>query len=107
LRQEAKRLVDQTHEAAAEERMRAQRRVKEIGEQADALLTQATQDAGRIVADAEKRADKIGGDAYTALRDKQLFEQDAAAMRNIIESYVDRYITPTHSILDNLSIEFG
>ena len=107
LRQEAKRLVDQTHEAAAEERMRAQQRVKEIGEQTDALLTQATRDAGRIVADAEKRAEQIGGDAYTALRDKQLLEQAAAAMRNIIEGYGDRYIIPTHSVLDDLAIEFG
>ena len=107
LRQEAKRLVDQTHEAAAEERMRAQQRVKEIGEQTDALLTQATRDAGRIVADAEKRAEQIGGDAYTALRDKQLLEQAAAAMRNVIEGYGDRYIIPTHSVLDDLAIEFG
>ncbi len=107
LRQEAKRLLDQTHEAAAEERMRAQQRVKEIGEQADALLTQATRDAGRIVADAEKRAEQIGGDAYTALRDKQLLEQAAAAMRNVIEGYGDRYIIPTHSMLDDLAIEFG
>jgi hypothetical protein len=107
LRQEAKRLVDQTHEAAAQERMRAQQRVKEIGEQADALLTQATRDAGQIVADAEKRAEQIGGDAYTALRDKQLLEQAAAAMRNVIEGYGDRYIIPTHSVLDDLAIEFG
>ena len=107
LRQEAKRLVDQTHEAVAEERVRAQQRVKEIGEQADALLTQATRDAGRIVAEAEKRAEQIGGDAYTALRDKQLLEQAAAAMRNVIEGYEDRYIIPTHSVLDDLAIEFG
>src|SRR2546421_3961949 len=107
LRQEAKRLVDQTHEAAADERVLAQERVKEIGEQADALLTQATRDAGRIVADAEKKAEQIGGDAYTALRDKQLLEQAAAAMRNVIEGYGDRYIIPTHSVLDDLAIEFG
>jgi len=107
LQQEAKGLLDQTHEAAAEERMRAQQRVKEIGEQADALLTQATRDAGRIVAGAEKRAEQIGGDAYTALRDKQLLEQAAAAMRNVIEGYGDRYIIPTHSVLDDLAIEFG
>jgi hypothetical protein len=107
LRQEAKRLVDQTHEAAAEERLRAQQRVKEIGEQADALLTQATRDAGRIIAKAEKKAEQIGGDAYTALRDKQLLEQAAAAMRNVIEGYGDRYIIPTHTLLDDLAIEFG
>src|SRR5437868_1312032 len=107
LRQEAKSLLDQTHEAAAEERVLAQQRVKEIGEQANALLTQATQDAGRIVADAEKKAEQIGGDAYTALRDKQLLEQAAAAMRNVIEGYGDRYIVPTHTLLDDLAIEFG
>jgi hypothetical protein len=107
LRQEAKKLLDRTHGAAAEERGRAQERVREIGEQADALLTQATRDAGRIVADAEKRAEQIGGDAYTALRDKQLLEQAAAAMRNVIEGYGDRYIIPTHSVLDDLAIEFG
>src|SRR5437763_15896031 len=56
LREEAKRLVDQTHDAAAEQRVRAQQRVKEIAAQADALLTQATRDAGRLVAEAEKRA---------------------------------------------------
>src|SRR5947208_9386186 len=107
LRQEAKRLVDQAHDAAAEERVRAQQRIKEIGEQADALLTQATRDAGRIVAEAEKRAEQIGGDAYTALQDKQLLEQADAAMRNVIEGYGDRYIIPTHSVLDDLAIEFG
>jgi hypothetical protein len=107
LREEAKKLLDQTHEAAAEERVQAKQRVKEIGVQADALLTQATRDAGRIVAEAEKRAQEIGGDAYSALRDKQLLEQAAAAMRNVIEGYGDRYIIPTHSVLDDLAIEFG
>jgi hypothetical protein len=107
LRQDAKRLLDQTHESASADRLRAQQRVKEIGEQADVLLSQATRDAGRIVADAEKRAEQIGGDAYTALRDKQLLEQAVAAMRNVIEGYGDRYIIPTHSVLDDLAIEFG
>jgi hypothetical protein len=107
LRQEAKGLLDQTREAAAEERVRAQQRVREIGDQADALLSQATRDAGRIVAEAEKRAQEIGGDAYTALRDKQLLEQAAAAMRNIIDGYGDRYVVPTHSVLDDLAVEFG
>src|SRR5205823_187727 len=102
LRQEAKRLVDQTHDAAAEERVRAQQHVKEIGEQADALLAQATRDAGRIVAKAEKRAEQIGGDAYTALRDKQLLEQAAAAMRNVIEGYGARYIIQIHRLLDHI-----
>jgi hypothetical protein len=107
LREEAKKLLDQTHESAAGERIQAKQRVKEMADQADALLSQATRDAGRILAEAEKRAQEIGGDAYNALRDKQLLEQAAAAMRNIIEGYGDRYIIPTHSVLDDLAIEFG
>src|SRR5205814_7229675 len=75
LREEAKKLVDQTHGAVAEERIQAKQRLKEMAGQADALLSQATRDAGRIVAEAEKRAQQTAGDAYNALRDKQLLEQ--------------------------------
>ena len=107
LRAEAHNLLEQARNAAAGERAVAIQRAKDIREQADALLNQATRDAGRIIAEAEKRAEQIGGDAYAALRDKQLLEQAAAAMRNVIEGYGDRYIIPTHSLLDDLAAEFG
>lgn len=107
LRRKAEMLLDQSREAASEERAQAQQRVREIHEQADALLAQSTRDAGRIVADAEKRAEQIGGDAYIALRDKQLLEQAVTALHNVVEGYGDRYIIPTHSLLDDLAAEFG
>jgi len=107
LQQQAQLVLAQSRQSAAEERAQAQQRAKEIRDQADALLTQATRDAGRIVADAEKLAEQIGGDAYVALRDKQLLERAATAMRNIIEGYGDRYIIPSHSLLDELAVEFG
>ncbi|PYJ83750.1 MAG: DUF4041 domain-containing protein [Verrucomicrobia bacterium] len=107
LRAEAQNLLEQARTAVANERSLAIQRAREIREQADALLNQATRDAGRIMAEAEKRAEQIGGDAYVALRDKQLLEQAAAAMRNVIEGYGDRYIIPTHSLLDDLAAEFG
>ncbi len=107
LRAEAQSLLEQSRTAAANERALAIQRAKEIREQADALLNQATRDAGRIMAEAEKRSEQIAGDAYTALREKQLLEQAAAAMRNVIEGYGDRYIIPTHSLLDDLAVEFG
>ena len=28
-------------------------------------------------------------------------------MRNVIEGYGDRYLIPTHSLLDDLAVEFG
>lgn len=107
LRAQAQSLLEQSRSAAEVERVKATEMAKTIYEQADARLNQATRDAGLIVADAEKRAREIAGEAYDALRDKQLLERAAEAMRNIIEGYGDRYIVPTHSLLDNLAAEFG
>jgi len=107
LQAEAQTLLEQSRRAAADERSAASRRAKDICEQADALLNQATRDAGRIMAEAEKRAEQIGGDAYRALREKELLEQAVEAMRNVVEGYGDRYLIPTHSLLDDLAAEFG
>ncbi len=79
LRAEAQTLMEQARNAAANERSMAVQKAKDIHEQADARLNQALHDAGRIVAEAEKRAEQIGGDAYTALRDKEMLEQPRAA----------------------------
>ncbi|MCY3019685.1 MAG: DUF4041 domain-containing protein [Planctomycetota bacterium] len=107
LRGEAQALMEQARVVAANERSAAVEKAKDIHEQADARLNQALIDAGRIVAEAEKRAEQIAGEAYTALRDKQLLEQAAEAMRNTIEGYGDRYLLPTHSLLDDLAVEYG
>lgn len=107
LRAQAQSLLELSRSAAEVERVKATETAKTIYEQADARLNQATLDAGLIVADAEKRARDIAGEAYDALRDKQLLERAIEAMRNIIEGYGDKYIIPTHSLLDNLAAEFG
>ncbi len=107
LRAQAQTLLEQARSAAESERLRATEQAKSIYEQADARLNQATRDAGRIVAQAEERAKGIAGEAHDALRDKQLLEHAAEAMRNVIEGYGDRYIIPTHSLLDDLTVEFG
>lgn len=107
LRTEAQALMEQSRLAALDERKQGHQRAKELYDQAEALLAQATRDAGRIVADAEARAQQIGGDAYTALRDKQMLEQAVKAIHNVIEGYGDRYIIPTHSLLDELASDFG
>ncbi len=107
LRAEAQSLMEQAKNAAADERSAAEEKVKDIHEQADARLNQAIRDAGRIMAEAEKRAEKIGGDAYRALREKEMLEQAAEAIRNKIEGYGDRYLVPAHSVLDDLADKFG
>ena len=107
LRREAQLLVDQTKEATAQERAAAQQRAKDIRTQADALLIQATRDSGRIVEAEERRAEQIGGDAYVALRDKHVLEEAVGALWNVVEGYGDRYVIPTHSLLDDLAADFG
>ncbi len=107
LRRDAQRLIEQSRNAAAEERASATQRAKEIRREAEALLTQATRDAGRIVAEATKRAEEIAGDAYTAFRDKQTLEQAVQALWNVTEGYGDRYVVPSRSVLDELASDFG
>jgi len=107
LRTEAQALMEQSRLAALDERKQGHQRAKELYDQAEALLAQATRDAGRIVADAEARAQQIGGDAYTALRDKQTLERAIPSLWNTIEGYGDRYVVPTHSVLDDLAESFS
>lgn len=107
LENEAKLLIDHSREQAVEERKLAQQRAKELYDQAEAVLAQATRDAGRMVAEAERHAHEIGGDAYTALSEKRMLDQAVKAIHNVIEGYGDRYIIPTHSLLDDLAGDFG
>lgn len=92
---------------ATHERSVAEHKAERILENAEALLTQATKEAGRIVAEAEKRAEQVAGDAYEAMRDKKTLEQAVQALWNATEGYGDRYVVPNHSLLDDLAIEFG
>lgn len=107
LRNEAQQILDRARAAAAEERAQASVKSKDIQRQADALLDRATRDAGRLIEEAHKQAEKIGGDAYTALRDKERLELAVAAIRNVIEGYGDRYVIPTRSLLDDLASDYG
>ena len=107
LQKEAQALLEQSRSTAAEERSQAMQRSREIREKADAILDRATLDAGRIVEEANKRAEQIGGDAYVALRDKETLEQAVKALWNVTEGYGDRYVIPSRSLLDELAADFS
>lgn len=107
LRQEAHALLEKARTAAADDRARALQKAKDLRQQAEGALAQSTRDAGRIVSDAEKRAEQIAGDAYAALRDKQTLEQAVRALWNTTEGYGDRYVIPTRSMLDEFAEDFG
>lgn len=107
LRRESQELLDQCRSETSEQRRSTQQRVKETRERANALLDRATRDAGRIAEAAERRAEQIGGDAYIALRDKQVLEDALGALWNEVNGYGDRYVIPTRSLLDDLAEDFG
>lgn len=107
LSNEAAALMQNAKDEGIKERAEAQSRVRAIQKEADALLAQARSDALRILADAERRAEEVGGDAFRSLRDKEVIEDALSAIRNAVEGYGDRYIVPTHSILDDLVENFG
>jgi hypothetical protein len=107
LRGEANSFLQNAKSFAASEAAVASLRTRELRERSEALLEQATRDGARVVSDAEKRAHEIGGDAYEALRDKHTLERAVQALWNITEGYGDRYVVPTHSLLDDLAENFG
>jgi hypothetical protein len=82
-------------------------KAKGIRLQAERLLHRATSDAARIVEEAHKKAETIGGDAYLALRERDQLSSSLSAIRNIIDGYGDRYIIPSHSIIDDLAGDFA
>jgi phage-related minor tail protein len=107
LQREAHQYIEQAKLAALEERSEAQRRVKDIHLQAEALLTQAFAESSRISFEANQRAQELAGDAYEALINKGTLEDAAKAMQNVVDGYGDRYIVPTHSLIDDLAADFG
>ncbi len=68
---------------------------------------QAQRDATRIHRQAEENAQQLAGEAYQALSQKRELEHTVQSIKNIIEEYGDRYIVPTHSLLDELAADFG
>jgi len=85
----------------------AKEQAKELRDAAQAALDSATAKAAAIVRASEERAEEIAGSAYDALKNADLYEKTATAMKNIIDGYGDRYLIPGHSLLDDLADEFG
>ena len=93
--------------AAAVELHEAKRIAKEELTTSEMEIASARATASRIVEAANKRAEEIAGDAYSAMNRAKEFADTAKAMKNIIEGYGDAYIVPTYNLLDDLAEEFS
>lgn len=111
IRTEAARESDETKAGAREDakRMRAsaEERAKGIEAEAANLLTDARGRGAAIVAEAQAKAETLAGDALRALQQAEQLERTVQAMKNTIEGYGDRYLIPSHTLLDDLAEEFG
>ncbi len=99
--------LDAARLEAANDTAEAKIRAKKLTDEAQAALATATVRATQIIAEANERAEQIAGKAYDAVRNAELYERTARAMRNIIEGYGDEYLVPAESLLDDLAEEFG
>lgn len=70
-------------------------------------ITGAHDQAQAIIAKAKADAEKVAGDAYTAMQKASDLESTIKAMEGTIKGYGDSYIVPTYSLLDDLSAEFS
>jgi len=115
---EAQNIRENAHREAASIRSAAMSEADEVRrstntdakakrERAEQVLADANKQADKIIQDANQRAEQIAGDAYRALKDAEQLKEVAAAMKNVIEGYGDRYLKPTYSLLDELADAYG
>lgn len=90
-----------------EARHRAGQIVEDANRKAAELVRRAEAEAAGKLAIAREDAQRVAGDALQAVENARHFEHVAAAMKNLIDGYGDRYLIPSHSVLDDLAIDYG
>lgn len=107
MRESAVQEVAAAKQEAKDLRARGRASYESAVRETELKLSSADQEAKRIVSEAETRAKEIAGEAYEIAGKAKDYERTAAAMKNIIEGYGDRYLKPTYSLLDDLASDFG
>lgn len=87
--------------------VRAEREADLLKSDAKTLFDKAGERAQELIADAEKQAEQIAGEAYDVKRNIAKYERMLKAVKNQIDGYGDEYIVPTQSLLDDLAEEVG
>lgn len=85
----------------------AKERAERLGSDSASALQAAKATAAAIVAEANRKAAEVAGDALRALQQADDYERTVRALRNTIEGYGDRYIVPGHTLLDDLAEDVG
>ena len=99
----AEAIVTEAKDEAKKIRTTAQR----AEEKASEAARLAQKNAEKIIADAKLEAKAIAGDAIEAQGKAKEYEKIAMAMKRMIEGYGDEWLKPAYSLLDELADEFG
>ncbi len=105
--QEAAMKIVKAEQESKEAVSEARKKARETQDEAKARLDSATTQASQIIDDANRRAEEIAGKAYDVVRNSEIYEKTAKAMKNIIDGYGDRYVIPSRSLLDDLADDFS
>lgn len=105
--QHAEATVAHAKQEAARQLDDARAKSKEVSEEMRRALSIAAERAVQILEDANKKAEETAGKAMDAVRDAELYERTARAMKNVIEGYKELYVMPSSSFLDSLAADFG
>lgn len=95
-RSEREELIDKTNQEC-----------RELRSKNDTMIAGAAKTAREIIATAEAEAKKIAGNAYEAMKKADTYAKAAESFKNIIEGYGDRYLIPTHSLIDELADDYS
>jgi hypothetical protein len=96
-------LIDSAKEEAKSIRSAATERAKRVDVDAEATRAAAHDRAEQLVAEATAKAEALAGDALKALQQADQLARTVRALENKIEGYGDRYLIPSHSLIDDLA----
>ncbi len=90
-----------------EQIIEARKKSNDITAESNLVLKQARERADKVLADADKQAEQIAGDAWKAKHRSEEFRKTAQAMENIIKGYGDEYLIPNETLIDDLAEEYS
>lgn len=106
-RQQATWTVQNAQQEAERVHQQAASTMSNAHHEAEGLKAAASKQGEQIVYEARIEAQRTAGEALKALANVETLRREAKALENVVNGYGDRYIVPSHSVLDDLAEDFG
>jgi len=88
-------------------REEGKQKANDLEKRSSQILDAANRQADQIIKEAHEEAKRVAGSAFEAMEKSEELKRSVQAMKNIIDGYGDRYLVPSHSLLDDLADEFS